>query len=187
MAASASAAAVTRGTRLRCARPTMLCIHLVIIYRRTSDRSNFALRRTARKLTAHAHRCVKLKQGRPLHARPGQGKLIRLLGCYWLSGKLIGSLTYTRFTYVATCCNTALVVQFSVIAYAMSASAAAVTRYQASLRSPHNALHSPSWGEPERAPHRRESCDFLYKLCIMVRRTALFKRMRRCALPVNLE
>ena len=27
----------------------------------------------------------------------------------------------------------------------MSASAAAVTRYQASLRSPHNALHSPSY------------------------------------------
>ena len=45
---------------------------------------------------------------------------------------------------MATCCNTALVVQCSVIAYAMSASAAAVTRYQASLRSPHNALHSPS-------------------------------------------
>ena len=42
-------------------------------------------------LTAHAHRCVKLKQGRPLHARPGQGKLTRLLGCYWLSGKLIGT------------------------------------------------------------------------------------------------
>ena len=33
-------------------------------YRRTSDRSNFALRRSARRLTAHAHRCVKLKQGR---------------------------------------------------------------------------------------------------------------------------
>ena len=79
----------------------MLCIHLVIIYRRTSDRSNFALRRTARKLTAHAHRCVKLKQGRPLHARPGQGKLTRLLGCYWLSGKLIGSLhTHASHTWL---------------------------------------------------------------------------------------
>ena len=45
------------------------------------------------------------------------------------------------------------------------------------------------WGEPERVPHRRESCDFLYMYVyiIMVRRTALFKRMRRCALPVNLE
>ena len=33
MAASASAATVTRyGTRLRCARPTMLCIHLVYYY-----------------------------------------------------------------------------------------------------------------------------------------------------------
>ena len=32
--------------------------------RRTSDCSNFALRRSARRLTAHAHRCVKLKQGR---------------------------------------------------------------------------------------------------------------------------
>ena len=50
---------------------------------------------------------------------------------------------------MATCCNTALVVQCSVIAYAMSASAAAVTRYQASLRSPHNALHSPSYDDDE--------------------------------------
>ena len=71
---------------------------LVIYYGRTSDRSNFALRRSARTLTAHAHRCVKLKQGRPLHARPGQGKLTRLLGCYWLSGKLIGSL-YTHASH----------------------------------------------------------------------------------------
>ena len=74
---------------------------IIILYRRTSDRSNFALRRTARKLTAHAHRCVKLKQGRPLHARPGQGKLTRLLGCYWLSGKLIGSLhTHASHTWL---------------------------------------------------------------------------------------
>ena len=36
----------------------------IYYYRRTSDRSNFALRRSARRLTAHAHRCVKLKQGR---------------------------------------------------------------------------------------------------------------------------
>ena len=43
---------------------------------------------------------------------------------------------------MAACCNTALVVQCIVIAYAKSASAAAVTRHQASLRSPHNALHS---------------------------------------------
>ena len=41
-------------------------------YLRTSDCSNFALQRTARRLTAHVHRCVKLKQGKPLHARPGQ-------------------------------------------------------------------------------------------------------------------
>ena len=76
-------------------------IIIIIIYRRTSDRSNFAFRRTARKLTAHAHRCVKLKQGRPLHARPGQGKLTRLLGCYWLSGKLIGSLhTHASHTWL---------------------------------------------------------------------------------------
>ena len=46
---------------------------------------------------------------------------------------------------MAACCNTALVVQCIVIVYAKSASAAAVTRYQASLRSPHNALHSPSY------------------------------------------
>ena len=73
----------------------------IIIYRRTSDRSNFALRRTARTLTAHAHRCVKLKQGRPFHARPGQGKLTRLLGCYWQSGKLIGSLhTHASHTWL---------------------------------------------------------------------------------------
>ena len=39
-------------------------IYIYIYYRRTSDRSNFALRRSARRLTAHAHRCVKLKQGR---------------------------------------------------------------------------------------------------------------------------
>ena len=39
----------------------------------------------------------------------------------------------------AACCNT-----FSYSLRAKSASAAAVTRYQASLRSPHNALHSPS-------------------------------------------
>ena len=76
-------------------------IIIIIIYRRTSDRSNFALRRTARTLTAHAHRCVKLKHGRPLHARPGQGKLTRLLGCYWLSGKLIGSLhTHASHTWL---------------------------------------------------------------------------------------
>ena len=80
--------------------PCMLLV-IIIIYRRTSDRSNFALRRTARKLTAHAHRCVKLKQGRPLHARPGQGRLTRLLGCYWLSGKLIGSLrTHASHTWL---------------------------------------------------------------------------------------
>ena len=43
-------------------------IHLgfSIYYRRTSDRSNFAWRRTARGLTAHAHRCVKLKQGQSI-------------------------------------------------------------------------------------------------------------------------
>ena len=35
-------------------------------YRRTSDRSNFAWRRTARGHTAHAHRCVKLKQGQSI-------------------------------------------------------------------------------------------------------------------------
>ena len=45
---------------------------------------------------------------------------------------------------MAACCNTALVVQCIVKAYAKSASAAAVSRYQASLHSPHNALHSPS-------------------------------------------
>ena len=73
-------------------------IIIIKLYRRTSDRSNFALRRTARKLTAHAHRCVKLKQGRPLHARPGQGKLTRLLGC---CGKLIGSLhTHASHTWL---------------------------------------------------------------------------------------
>ena len=64
------------------------------------------------------------------------------------SARLIGSLhTITHVShksYVAACCNTALVVQCIVIANAKSASAAAVTRYQASLRSPHNALHSPS-------------------------------------------
>ena len=38
-------------------------IYIIYYYRRTSDRSNFAWRRTARRLTAHAHRCVKLKQG----------------------------------------------------------------------------------------------------------------------------
>ena len=37
-------------------------IIIIIYYRRTSDRSNFAWRRTARGLTAQAHRCVKLKQ-----------------------------------------------------------------------------------------------------------------------------
>ena len=37
---------------------------IILYYGRTSDRSNFALRRSARRLTAHAHRCVKLKQGR---------------------------------------------------------------------------------------------------------------------------
>ena len=36
------------------------------MYGRTSDRSNFAWRRTARRLTAHAHRCVKLKQGQSI-------------------------------------------------------------------------------------------------------------------------
>ena len=35
----------------------------IYYYRRTSDRSNFALRCSARRLIAHAHRCVKLKQG----------------------------------------------------------------------------------------------------------------------------
>ena len=35
-------------------------------YRRTSDRSNYAWRRTARILTAHAHRCVKLKKGQSI-------------------------------------------------------------------------------------------------------------------------
>ena len=55
-------------------------------------------------------------------------ELTQLLGYYWLSGKLIGSLhIHASRTYVAA-----------------SASAAAVTRYQAPLRSPHNALHSPS-------------------------------------------
>ena len=75
-------------------------------YRRTSDRSNFALRRSARRLTAHAHRCVKLKQGSckacsqsciSLCARCIDGialsiELTEVLGYYWLSGKLIGSL-----------------------------------------------------------------------------------------------
>ena len=41
----------------------LLLFIIIIIYRRTSDRSNFALRRTARRLTAHARSCVKLKQG----------------------------------------------------------------------------------------------------------------------------
>ena len=66
-------------------------------YRRTSDRSNFALWRSARRLTAHAHR-VKLKQGRVSDkARRAPSlvflcvldgivlsiKLTRLLGYYW--------------------------------------------------------------------------------------------------------
>ena len=76
-------------------------------------------------------------------------ELTELLG---LSGKLIGSLhIHASHTWL----HTALVVQCVVIAYAKSASAAAVTRYQASLRSPHNALHSPSWGERSEAPHGR--------------------------------
>ena len=69
-----------------------------IYYRCTSDRSNFALRRSARRLTAHAHRCVKLKQGRVSDkARCAPSlvflcvldgivlsiKLTRLLGYYW--------------------------------------------------------------------------------------------------------
>ena len=70
---------------------------IIIIYRRTSDCSNFALRRTARTLTAHAHRCVKLKQGQSILNKVRKGmqaksKLTRLLGYYWLSDKLIGSL-----------------------------------------------------------------------------------------------
>ena len=40
--------------------------YIIYYYRRTSDRSNFAWRRTARRLTAHAHRCVKLKQGQSI-------------------------------------------------------------------------------------------------------------------------
>ena len=103
------------------------------------------------------------------------------------SGRLIGSLhTITHAShksYVAACCNTALVVQCIVIAYAKSASAAAVTRYQASLRSPHNALHSPSyWGERSEAPHGRYIWDFPYIMYIYiyiiidVRRTALILR-----------
>ena len=40
--------------------------YIIYHYRRTSDRSNFAWRRTARRLTAHAHRCVKLKQGQSI-------------------------------------------------------------------------------------------------------------------------
>ena len=65
--------------------------------------------------------------------------------------------------------------------------APASTLVGASLNEPHIDVKAAifsicmyCWGEPERASHRRESCDFLY---IMVRRTALFKRMRRCALP----
>ena len=68
-------------------------------YRRTSDRSNFALRRSALRLTAHAHRCVKLKQGRVSDKKARRApslvflcvldgivlstKLTRLLGYYW--------------------------------------------------------------------------------------------------------
>ena len=37
----------------------------IIYYRRTSDRSNFVWWCTARRPTAHAPRCVKLKQGQP--------------------------------------------------------------------------------------------------------------------------
>ena len=51
---------------------------------------------------------------------------------------------------------------------AASASAATVTRYQASLRSPHNALHSPS-------------ILLLLLYIIDVRRTALSLRWRRSA------
>ena len=81
----------------------ILCI--IYYYRRTSDRSNLALRRSARRLTAHAHRCVKLKQGRVSDKARRAPSLVldgivaakyrgltRLLGYYWLSGKLIGSL-----------------------------------------------------------------------------------------------
>ena len=81
--------------------------YIIIYYRRTSDRSNCAWRRTARGLTAHAHRCVKLKQGQSNDkARRAPSlvflcvfdgivlsiELTRLLGYYWLSGKLIGTL-----------------------------------------------------------------------------------------------
>ena len=84
--------------------PCMLLVIIIIYYRRTSDRSNFAWRRTARGLTAHAH---KLKQGQSNDkARPAPSlvflcvfdgivlsiELTRLQGYFWLSGKLIGTL-----------------------------------------------------------------------------------------------
>ena len=49
-------------------------MYICIYYRRTSDHSNFAWQRTARRLTAHAHRCVKLKQGQSILRKGMQAK-----------------------------------------------------------------------------------------------------------------
>ena len=76
---------------------------------------------------------------------------------------------------------------------AASASAARVTRYQASLRSPHNALHSPSIlyiiGASAAKPHMDGTSGIFHILYIIyyilyiidVRETALILRWRRTA------
>ena len=61
MAASASAATVTWYQASLRSPHNALHSPSIYYYRHTSDRSNFALRRSAPRLNAHAHRFVKLK------------------------------------------------------------------------------------------------------------------------------
>ena len=97
---------------------------------------------------------------------------------YWdTTGKLIGSLhIHASHTWL--------------LLHLLLAADATVTRYQASLRSPHNALHSPSWGERSEAPNGRYICDFpyirdrgsdLYVGIDMVKNYCLYKWYGRCS------
>ena len=47
--------------------------------------------------------------------------------------------------------------------------------------SPHNALHSSSWGEPERAPHRRYSWEISYMYYYYYYRTTVTRAPRLVA------
>ena len=78
--------------------------------------------------------------------------------------KLCYALRQTHILMTCTC-NCSMLAHFTIYMQLLHAnSAPACTR----SGSPHNVLHSPSWGERERAPHRRVQCEFSFYIYIYI-------------------